>query len=52
MTMKRKLFNPSLENMKLGVPMTLCLFSTCMALMDIVEFATGTLIPDAVSMAG
>ena len=47
--MKRKLFNPSLKNMKMGVPMTLCLFSTCMALMDIVEFATGTLIPTAVS---
>ena len=47
--MKRKLFNPSLENMKLGVPMTLCLFSACMALMNIVEFATDTLIPPEVS---
>ena len=48
MTMNRKLFHPSLDNMKLGVPMTLCLFSACMALMDVVAFATGTLIPAAV----
>ena len=46
----KKLFNPSLENMKMGVPMTLCLFSACLALWNMVEFATGTLIPDAVSM--
>ena len=46
--MKQKLFSPRVENLKLGVPMTLCLFSTCMALMDMVEFATGMLIPAAV----
>ena len=48
--MKKKLFNPSLENLKMGVPMTLCLFEACMALWNIVEFATGTLIPDTVSV--
>ena len=39
--MPGKRINPSTSNLKLGIPMTICLFDTCFVLLDAVDFLTG-----------